>query len=118
MWAHRNTDLSMNGFYKLLIVFTFTFSIIVNAWAELSTERHQELIHLLKHDCGSCHGITLRGGLGPALTPDALTNKSNEALEEMIFNGLPERAMPPWGEILSREEIRWLLDRMREGVAP
>ena len=32
-------------------------------------ERARELIHIVRQDCGSCHGLTLAGGLGPALTP-------------------------------------------------
>ena len=30
-----------------------------------SAARQDELLHLLRQDCGSCHGLTLRGGLGP-----------------------------------------------------
>jgi mono/diheme cytochrome c family protein len=33
--------------------------------AALDTARQAELLHLLKHDCGSCHGMTRKGGLGP-----------------------------------------------------
>jgi hypothetical protein len=32
-------------------------------------QRQKELIHLVRQDCGSCHGMTLQGGLGPALLP-------------------------------------------------
>lgn len=41
----------------------------------LSEVRQKQLIHLLKQDCGSCHGLTLKGGLGPALLPDVLLSK-------------------------------------------
>ena len=34
--------------------------------------RQAELLHLLRHDCGSCHGLTLKGGLGPPLLPATL----------------------------------------------
>ncbi|MBF0399654.1 MAG: cytochrome c [Magnetococcales bacterium] len=80
--------------------------------------RQQALIHLLKHDCGSCHGLTLKGGLGPPLTPEALSGKSAEMLADTIAYGLPATAMPPWQGLLSREEIFWLAERLREGVAP
>ncbi len=108
----------MNGPRLALIILFSVFALAGDARAELPLERRNELLHLLKHDCGSCHGITLRGGLGPALTPQSLADKPDEALEAMICHGMPERAMPPWGEILTREEIRWLLARIREGVAP
>ena len=85
------------------------------AYADVTPLRQQELLHLLKHDCGSCHGITLHGGLGAPLTPTALTGKSDQFLENIILHGLPSTAMPPWKGLLSREEIHWLVERMRKG---
>ena len=32
--------------------------------ADLNADRQAELDHLLRHDCGSCHGLRLQGGLG------------------------------------------------------
>ena len=40
-----------------------------------SAERQAKLDHLLLQDCGSCHGLRMTGGLGPALTRDALAGK-------------------------------------------
>lgn len=34
---------------------------------DIAPEREKELETLLYQDCGSCHGMTLKGGLGPAL---------------------------------------------------
>ncbi|HAF55336.1 MAG TPA: cytochrome C55X NirC, partial [Thauera sp.] len=36
--------------------------------AQPDPQRARELIHIVRQDCGSCHGLTLKGGLGPALT--------------------------------------------------
>jgi cytochrome c55X len=97
------------------------FMAVVTAEAETAKSepiRHQELLYLLKHDCGSCHGITLRGGLGPPLTPEALADKSPEFLADIISHGLPGTAMPPWLGLLTREEIIWLTKQMQEGVTP
>lgn len=90
------------------------------AQAENSVDaaRSETLTHLLKHDCGSCHGITLQGGLGPSLTPDALADKPTDYLESIIGHGVPETAMPPWLGILSPADISWLAQRIRTGVAP
>lgn len=71
--------------------------------------RRDALEHLLRHDCGSCHGLTLNGGLGPPLTANALAGKSALALEATILYGRPGTPMPPWGELLSAEEVRWLV---------
>jgi cytochrome c55X len=72
---------------------------------------------LLKHDCGACHGLRLTGGLGPALTPDALKDKPAESLVATIIAGRPGTAMPPWRPYLSDAEAQWLVARMREGLS-
>ena len=38
-------------------------------------ERAAELVRIVRQDCGSCHGMRLTGGLGPALTREALADK-------------------------------------------
>ncbi|MCK4708176.1 MAG: cytochrome c [Gammaproteobacteria bacterium] len=74
----------------------------------LSEKRQQELLHLLKQDCGSCHGLTLKGGLGPALLPENLTGKPVPFLTTTILNGRPGTAMPPWKGLLKPEEAEWI----------
>lgn len=80
-----------------------------------SPERQAELRYLLAQDCGSCHGLTLKGGLGPALTPPALAGKPPEFLQLTILHGRPGTAMPPWRGILTEDEGRWLADRLLAG---
>ncbi len=77
--------------------------------------RQQQLRHLLKHDCGSCHGITLKGGLGPSLRPDALVNKSDNLLSTVILQGRQGTPMPPWKYLLSKDDANWLVKLMRAG---
>ena len=86
--------------------------------AELSEQRRAELHNLLLQDCGSCHGMTLKGGLGPALTPDVLKSKPREFIEITIMEGRSGTPMPPWKNILSRDEIRWIVDALYTGVTP
>jgi cytochrome c55X len=76
----------------------------------LSTERQDELRNLLLQDCGSCHGMRLTGGLGPALTPQALHDKPRELLIATVSEGRPGTPMPPWKPLLSASEIAWLVD--------
>lgn len=80
---------------------------------ELSSQRQQELINLLKHDCGSCHGLPPKGGLGPSLMPQALDGKSDEMLIDTIQNGRPNSAMPPWKKFLTLDETAWLVKQLR-----
>jgi len=63
---------------------------------ELTSVRQQELLNMLKHDCGSCHGLPPKGGLGPSLMPEALAGKSDALLADAIQNGRAGTAMPPW----------------------
>ncbi|MCK9605256.1 MAG: cytochrome c [Methylomonas sp.] len=77
-------------------------------------QRQQALINLLKHDCGSCHGLPPKGGLGPSLMPGALANKTDTFLVEVIQNGRAGTAMPPWQQFLSLEETAWLVEQLRQ----
>lgn len=85
---------------------------------EPNPQRQQELLNLLKHDCGSCHGLPPKGGLGPSLMPEALADKDDAVLIEAIQKGRAGTAMPPWQPFLNGEEIRWLVGRLRQGIKP
>ncbi|AGA33308.1 Cytochrome c55X precursor NirC [Thioalkalivibrio nitratireducens DSM 14787] len=77
--------------------------------------RQAELRHLLMQDCGSCHGLTLRGGLGPPITPEALADRDRDTMVAVILYGRPGTPMPPWATILAEHEVRWLVDLLYEG---
>ena len=88
------------------------------ALAEMpSAERQRELVRMVRQDCGSCHGMTLNGGLGPALTAAALKARDipRESLVATIVGGRPGTPMPPWHRFLSEEEAGWIVDRLVEG---
>jgi cytochrome c55X len=78
--------------------------------------RQSELLSLLRHDCGSCHGLTMKGGLGPPLLPAALDGKTEPVLIETILDGRPGTPMPPWRFELSEAEAAWLVERLRQGL--
>jgi cytochrome c55X len=78
--------------------------------------RKAELMHRLRHDCGSCHGMTLKGGLGPPLLPVAIADKPDPVLAEVILKGLPGTPMPPWDFEITRAEALWLVRQLKEGV--
>ncbi|CAK0763096.1 Cytochrome c55X [Gammaproteobacteria bacterium] len=80
------------------------------------TARQGELLHLLRHDCGACHGMTLRGGLGPALTVERMAALPAETLRFTIMEGRRGTAMPPWRGLLTEDEVAWLVDQLRAGV--
>ncbi len=80
----------------------------VSGSAEPAPERQAQLLRMLRQDCGSCHGMKLTGGLGPALTADALKDKPWQSLSATIFHGRPGTPMPPWKSMLSSDEADWL----------
>lgn len=84
--------------------------------AEPPPQRQAELRYLLRQDCGSCHGMTLKGGLGPALTPEALAQRDLAALEATILHGRPGTAMPPWSDFITPAEAAWLARQLKSGV--
>jgi len=77
--------------------------------------RQRELVHLVRQDCGSCHGMTLAGGLGPSLKPEALRDKPLESLIATIHAGRPGTPMPPWHRFLSEAEARWIVEQLQAG---
>jgi cytochrome c55X len=78
-------------------------------------ERSRELIRMVRQDCGSCHGLTLRGGLGPALLPDTLRDKPAASLKYTILLGRPGTAMPPWQPFMSEAEADWIVAQLLRG---
>ncbi|NOQ36335.1 MAG: cytochrome c [Methylococcaceae bacterium] len=78
-----------------------------------SPERQQELANLLKHDCGACHGMTLKGGLGSSLLAEDLKDKSDDFLITTILEGRKGTAMPPWKKFLTEDDARWLVKQLR-----
>ena len=79
--------------------------------------RQNELLRLLRQDCGSCHGMRLTGGLGPPLTPQALRDKPADSLAATIVGGRAGTAMPPWRPFLSEAEAAWLVERLQQDDA-
>jgi cytochrome c55X len=78
-------------------------------------EREHALVRLVRQDCGSCHGLTLRGGLGPSLLPRALRDKPVDSLRATILLGRPGTAMPPWQGILNEADADWILVQLLAG---
>jgi cytochrome c55X len=93
---------------------------VASAAAEepLSGPRQAELRNLLLQDCGSCHGLTLKGGLGPALLPEALVDKPVAFLTHTILEGRPGTAMPPWRGLLTEQEAAWIAELLKMGDVP
>ena len=72
------------------------------------------LKRLVHQDCGSCHGLTLKGGLGPDLRAQSLQHYDVDVLTGVILDGIPDTAMPPWRPLVSEEEAAWIAHYLLE----
>ena len=78
----------------ILGLFIVSFSLAVQA-AGPDPARRAQLVHMVREDCGSCHGMTLKGGLGPSLLPAALAGQPDDSLEAVSPRARPRPAMRP-----------------------
>ena len=81
----------------------------------LSAADSQRLVRLVRQDCGSCHRLTLKGGLGSPLLPSTLADKPADSLVATILHGRPGTAMPPWRGLLTEQETQWIVERLQAG---
>ena len=78
--------------------------------AAITPQRAAELEHMVVQDCGSCHGLTMKGGLGRPITPADLRGRDPEGLAAIILDGVPGTAMPPWRPLITEREALWIAD--------
>lgn len=77
--------------------------------------RQRELVHMVRQDCGSCHGMHLTGGLGPALDAARLAQWPLETLVATIRQGRPGTPMAGWAPLLTRDEAAWIARQLQRG---
>ena len=82
---------------------------------EPGPERQTTLIRMVRQDCGSCHGLRLTGGLGPALTRDVMAAQPLDSLVSVIFNGRPGTPMPGWKSMISEGDAVWIARQLQAG---
>lgn len=85
---------------------------------EIPPKRAAELRHMVRQDCGSCHGLRLTGGLGSPITPEALAGRDPDDLTLLILDGLPGSAMPGWRPLLTKAEARWIAEYLLRKETP
>jgi cytochrome c55X len=90
---------------------------VVPALADgIAPARAAQLERLVRQDCGSCHGMTLKGGLGSDLTAETLKGAEPAGLAQIILDGVPGTAMPPWRPLLTEGEALWIADYLLAGA--
>jgi cytochrome c55X len=95
----------------------FAAGLAASALADGSeAERTRQLSHFVRQDCGACHGLTLKGGLGWPLLPETLAHLEAEAIAEVILDGIPGTPMPPWRGELSEADALWIARALKQGT--
>lgn len=96
----------MRNLLPLLLVCTPVWA------ADLDKDALKRLVH---QDCGSCHGLTLKGGLGPDLRTESLVHYDRDGLAAVILNGVPGTPMPAWEPLMSNDEALWIAQYLLTG---
>ena len=111
-----------HGLFRLTIGFLFGALVLAPSFgfsaprsSSLPKKTVKELIRLVRHDCGSCHGYTLKGGLGKPLLPKDLAGRDARTIAHIILDGVPGTPMPPWRGILSEGDALWIARKLKEG---
>lgn len=59
--------------------------------------------------------MSLTGGLGADLTPEALVGRDPKEIARIVLDGVPDSAMPPWRPLLSEEEAARIANYLLHG---
>lgn len=100
----------------LMAAMSMVAFMVAPTWAAGMPEAEKKsLIRLVRQDCGSCHGMSLKGGLGTPLTREALAERTTETVAATILYGRPGSAMPPWKTLLSEAQANWIAEQLLSG---
>ena len=98
---------------KLIALFTvLALPVLAEPLDPIALER------LVLQDCGSCHGMTFKGGLGPDIRAEKLDGYDRDVLQGIILDGMPGTPMPPWRPLITEAEAAWIADYLLKGEAP
>ena len=100
------------------LLITLAFALPAAPAARGADRDDSALQHLVRHDCGSCHGMTLKGGLGPDIRPQRFENVPRDAVAQIILDGVPGTAMPPWRPLISEADAHWIANYLAKGAMP
>ena len=102
---------------RALVLAATCLCLLPPAFAQAAPDaaRQRELVRMVRQDCGSCHGMRLTGGLGPALDARRLAAWPLESLVATIHQGRPGTPMPGWAPLLSLADSRWIALQLQRG---
>jgi cytochrome c55X len=99
----------------MLKVLAIAWAVILLPAPDAVAQDAKRLEQIVAQDCGSCHGLTRKGGLGRPITPQALADANSETIAGIILDGVPGTAMPPWRPLITEDEALWMADYLKNG---
>jgi cytochrome c55X len=118
IWRHCSKEVVMDRsllIHVAVLLGLTAVAVSTTQAAEPAPARQKELVHMVRQDCGSCHGMRLAGGLGPALLPERLADWPDDSLVATIIHGRPGTAMPGWQRFMNEAEAGWIVARLKQG---
>ena len=97
----------MKSIENLLVSAGFALLLITPSQAAVAVSNSHKLY---QDNCAECHNPKRLGGMGPALLPGNLKRLREKAAVEVITNGRAATQMPAFGEKLSPQEIKALVE--------
>jgi len=92
-----------------LFLFVFTAALLLAA-DNPARAQSADAAALYGEHCAECHGSGRLGAIGPALLPENLGRLRKGKAAQVIAEGRPAVQMPAYGETLSADEIKALVD--------
>ncbi len=100
----------------VIVILAGLFGGAAHAGGDLSEAEIARLSNMVRQDCGSCHGLTLKGGLGRPLTVEHLSGMDRQTVRDIILFGIDETAMPGWSALLSEPQADWIAGALKAGT--
>ncbi|QOP43953.1 c-type cytochrome [Sulfurimonas sediminis] len=74
---------------------------------------HMDVEKMFEKECQGCHGPNHEGGVGADLRPAQLEKKNAYTLAEIILNGRPGTAMPPFANKMTKADAQKMVDYLQ-----
>jgi len=74
---------------------------------------HMDVEKMFEKECQGCHGPNHEGGVGADLRPGKIEKKNAYTLSEVILNGRPGTAMPPFTDKMNQADAQKMVDYLQ-----
>ena len=94
-------------------LFTSAAAVMLLATGAFAGTSNMDVASVFEKECQGCHGPNHEGGVGADLRPNVIAKKNAEDLAQVILNGRPGTAMPPFKEKFSQADAQKMVDYLQ-----